>query len=127
MNNLDKVKQFHQAFGLPVEPNTTMLDWKRFNLRYDLIEEELYELSESWADKDMVEILDALVDIQYVLLGTVLEFGLQEVFQEAFDEVHRSNMSKLGAAGEPIYRNDGKVLKGENYTPPNLEKILNKT
>ena len=121
--NIDKVKEFHQKFGQKVSSSQEW-DEKTAKRRYDLIREELDELQEGLLNKDPVEVFDALLDLEYVVLGSVLELGFYNKYQEGFDEVHNSNMSKLGEDGNPIYREDGKVLKGPNYFEPNLEKIL---
>ncbi len=93
-------------------------------MRISILEEEVQELREAVAAGDLVEVLDALCDIQYVLDGTFLEFGMHGVKTEAVAEVHASNMSKLGADGRPVLREDGKVLKGPNFRPPDLARFL---
>jgi len=93
-------------------------------VRVSLLEEEIGELREAVEAGDMVEVLDALCDIQYVLDGAFLEFGLHSVKDAAFAEVQASNMSKLGEDGKPILREDGKILKGPNFRPPNLAQFL---
>ena len=103
-NKLDQVQEFHDTYGLPVENEQTCGSEKTKQLRINLLQEELDELKEALSNDDMVKTLDALIDLQYVLDGAFLSFGLQEVKQEAFDEVHRSNMSKLGEDGNPIRR-----------------------
>lgn len=122
MTNFNKVKQFMETFGQEVktEPNLSTLEIQA--LRVDLIKEELGELIEALADKDIVEVADALTDILYVTYGAGHSFGLD--LDACFDEVQRSNMSKLDADGNPIYREDGKILKGENYFEPDLKKVL---
>lgn len=124
---LEQVQEFHETYGLPVhdEPNLTCAQTKE--LRINLLQEELNELKEALANDDPQETLDALIDLQYVLDGAFLSFGLQAVKDLAFDEVHRSNMSKLGADGKPIRREgDGKVMKGPNYFAPELGKFIKK-
>jgi predicted HAD superfamily Cof-like phosphohydrolase len=122
MTNFEKVKQFMETFGQEVksEPEIPTLDASA--LRYDLIKEELEELFEAIANKDMVEVADALTDILYVTYGAGHTYGID--LDKCFDEVHRSNMSKLGLDGKPIYREDGKVLKGPNYFQPDLNNII---
>lgn len=122
MTNFNKVKQFMETFGQEVktEPNLSTLEIQA--LRVELIKEELDELIEALADKDIVEVADALTDILYVTYGAGHSFGLD--LDACFDEVQRSNMSKLDADGNPIYREDGKILKGENYFEPDLKKVL---
>jgi predicted HAD superfamily Cof-like phosphohydrolase len=92
-------------------------------LRLHLLQEELAELAEAMANGDLVATLDALVDLQYVLSGTVLSLGFASVFEQAFKEVHRSNMSKL-EDGKPLKNDAGRVVKGKNYSPPNLEQFV---
>ena len=118
--NFDMVEDFMNAFGQDVEKTPMMTGVAE--LRYELIREELEEMREAMDKKDLVGIADALTDLLYVVYGAGHSFGLD--LDACFNEVHRSNMSKLGADGRPIYREDGKVLKGENYSPPDLEKTL---
>lgn len=122
---LDDVQEFHETYGLPVLNEANISDPKTNELRINLLAEELEELKEALEQGDLVETLDALIDLQYVLDGAFLSFGLQDVKQAAFDEVHRSNMSKLGADGKPIHReSDGKVLKGPNYFKPDMTQFI---
>jgi predicted HAD superfamily Cof-like phosphohydrolase len=95
-------------------------------LRYNLGKEELDEYIHANEMDDPIEIADALTDQLYILLGTIVAHGMQDIIEECFDEVHRSNMSKLGLDGKPVYREDGKILKGPNYIKPDLGKIVNK-
>lgn len=118
------VKEFHEKFGHPVSKEIGFPDKKTQLLRVELLEEELKELRQAIEDENLVEVADAFGDIQYVLSGAILCFGLQEKFDSVFQEIHNSNMSKLGLDGKPIYREDGKILKGENYFRPNVEGIL---
>jgi predicted HAD superfamily Cof-like phosphohydrolase len=122
---LDSVKQFHTSFGLGVSetPKGTLGDSVNL-LRYNLMKEENEEYFEAVQNNDLVEIADALGDMLYILCGTIIEHGLQYKIEEVFDEIQRSNMSKLGENGKPIYREDGKVMKGPNYFKPNFEEIL---
>ena len=123
MDTLALVKAWHHHFRVPVldEP---ALPRQRAQMRLSILEEEVRELREAAEAGDIVEVLDALCDIQYVLDGTFLEFGLHKHKQAAFNEVHSSNMSKLGEDGQPLLREDGKVLKGPNFSPPDLAGIL---
>ncbi|MGH1398367.1 MAG: hypothetical protein ACRBCT_04045 [Alphaproteobacteria bacterium] len=122
---LDSVRIFHETYGLPVKDAPDISDAKTNALRINLLEEEVEELKEALAAGDMVEVLDALTDIQYVLDGAYLSFGLHGVKQAAFDEVQRSNMSKLGADGKPIVRpEDGKILKGPDYFKPDIAQFI---
>ena len=122
---LDAVKEFHTSFGVGVneQPNAQLGDAVNL-LRYNLMKEENEEYYEAVQDNDIVEIADALGDMLYILCGTIISHGLQYKIEEVFDEIQRSNMSKLGADGKPIYREDGKVMKGPNYFKPNFEEIL---
>jgi predicted HAD superfamily Cof-like phosphohydrolase len=95
-------------------------------LRYELMREENEEYLQAANNGDLVEVADALGDMLYILCGTIIEHGMQHKIEAVFNEIQRSNMSKLGADGKPIYREDGKVLKGPNYFRPNIEAILRK-
>jgi predicted HAD superfamily Cof-like phosphohydrolase len=95
------------------------------NLRFTLMDEENKEYLEAIKNNDMIEVADALGDMLYILCGTIITHGMQDVIDKLFEEIQRSNMSKLGNDGKPIYRKDGKVLKGPNYFKPNIAKILN--
>lgn len=119
------VAEFHEAFGIENfdAPNANLTP-EQVQLRYDLMREENEEYLEAALKKDIVEIADALGDQLYILCGTLLRHGLQNKIVEVFEEIQRSNMSKLGTDGKPIYRNDGKILKGENYFRPNIRKII---
>lgn len=124
-DTLAKVREFHDTYGVAVKDAPDLSDGGINALRVTLLQEELDELREALAAGDTVEVLDALTDLQYILDGTYLSLGFHALKRAAFDEVHRSNMSKLGADGKPIYReSDRKVLKGPNYTPPDLRAIL---
>ena len=126
-NKLSSVTEFHKAFGLVVNKLPTVeVDNSTMNLRFSLMEEENKEYIEAVKNKDMVEVADALGDMLYILCGTIITHGMQYVIDQVFEEIQRSNMSKLGSDGKPIYRNDGKVLKGPNYFKPDISKILNK-
>ncbi len=124
-NKLKAVKNFHNAFGLGVnETPIANLSPKKLKLRYDLMAEENDEYFEAAQNNDLVEVADALGDMLYILCGTILEHGMQYKIEEVFNEIQRSNMSKLGADGKPIYREDGKVMKGPDYFKPNILSIL---
>ena len=124
---LEQVQIFHETYGLPVKDAPDISDEKTNRLRVNLLAEEVEELQEALAAGDMVEVLDALTDIQYVLDGAYLSFGLQDVKMAAFEEVQRSNMSKLGEDGKPIVREeDGKILKGPNYFKPDIAQFIKK-
>ena len=125
-NKLSAVTEFHKAFGLGVNNKpTTDIDKSTMNLRFSLMDEENKEYLEAIKNNDMIEVADALGDMLYILCGTIITHGMQGVIDEVFEEIQRSNMSKLGRDGKPIYREDGKVLKGPNYFKPNIAKILN--
>ena len=124
-STLDQVREFHETYGLPVKPSPDISDAKTNALRINLLAEELEELREALAAGDIVEVLDALTDLQYVLDGAYLSFGLHSVKEAAFAEVQRSNMSKLGEDGKPIRReSDGKILKGPNFFEPDLSQFV---
>ena len=123
--NIEMVQRFHETFGIGVGNDYRVkLDDEIIRLRHKLMEEENNEYLEAALDGDFVEVADALGDELYVLLGTIIEHGMQDVIQDVFEEINRSNMSKLGSNGKPIYREDGKALKGKNYNPPNIMNIL---
>jgi len=121
----DAVHEFHTAFklGIKNEP-TANIGESRNLLRFNLMKEENEEYFEAANNNDLVEVADALGDMLYILAGTIIEHGMQDKIVEVFDEIQRSNMSKLGEDGNPIYREDGKVLKGPNYFKPNIKNIL---
>lgn len=122
---LNAVKLFHETYGLGVSTDMKAdLGKLKNELRFNLMKEENEEYLEAVENNDIVEIADALGDMLYILCGTILEHGLQHKIEEVFDEIQRSNMSKLGEDGKPIYREDGKVMKGPNYFKPNFEAIL---
>lgn len=123
-STVDMVREFHDAFDVHTPEHPFIVDDALNELRCDLIEEELGELREALRERDVVGVLDALTDLQYVLDGAYLALGYSELKQRAFKVVHASNMSKLGPDGKPIVREDGKILKGPDYFPPNLSSIL---
>jgi predicted HAD superfamily Cof-like phosphohydrolase len=122
MTNFQSVKKFMQTFGQEVKNKTQLPNDNIVDLRYELIKEELEELNQAIKDKDLKEIADALTDILYVTYGAGHAFGID--LDECFEEVQKSNMSKLGIDGKPIYNESGKVMKGPSYFKPNLEKFL---
>lgn len=149
---LEKVKEFHKTFDMPVLNDPTIPDSERCDLRISLLEEEINELKQAILDKDIIEVFDAFNDILYILGGSILEFGMQDKFKQGFDEVHRSNMSKACKTVEEalltidkykksdnfdsdyieknnsfiVKRKDGKLLKSINYSPADLKKIIEK-
>lgn len=122
---LEAVELFHNTYGLGVSENPKAdLGENKNLLRYNLMKEENEEYLEAVKNNDIIEVADALGDMLYILCGTILEHGLQHKIEEIFDEIQRSNMSKLGEDGKPIYREDGKVMKGPNYFKPDFSKII---
>ena len=152
IDSLNQVAEFHKTFNAPILPTRTIPSADRAELRVKLLQEELDELKEAIANNDLVEVADALCDLQYVLSGAVLEFGLGDKFVELFNEVQRSNMSKACATqeeadatikhykekGQDAYSEvsgdkinvhrveDNKVLKSVKYSPADLKTILDK-
>ena len=122
MSNFNKVKTFMKTYGQDVNEKASFPKDTIVQLRVDLIEEELNELKEAIKNNDLVEVADALTDILYVTYGAGHSFGVD--LDKCFDEVQRSNMSKLGEDGNPIYNESGKVMKGPNYSAPDLKKII---
>ena len=122
MTNFQKVKTFMQTFGQDVKSSPAFSTDKINNLRYNLIKEELDELKQALANKDLLEVADALTDILYVTYGAGHAFGID--LDKCFDEVQNSNMSKLGSDGKPIYNEAGKVMKGPDYFKPDLSKFI---
>lgn len=124
-NKIEAVKQFHEAFniGFRTSPKADLGSHKN-TLRFNLMKEENEEYLQAAEAGDIVEVADALGDMLYILCGTIIEHGMQDKIEAIFDEIQRSNMSKLGSDGNPICRGDGKVLKGPNYFKPNIESIL---
>ena len=119
------VHAFHTAFKINIQDKPTInISDDRKELRFELMKEENEEYLEAAKNKDLVEVADALGDMLYILCGTIIEHGMQDKIEEVFNEIQRSNMSKLGEDGKPIYREDGKVLKGPNYFKPDFSKIL---
>jgi predicted HAD superfamily Cof-like phosphohydrolase len=151
-NSLNQVAEFHTTFKHPIIPTPAIPSKERCDLRISLLAEELKELQQAVDDNNLIEVADALCDLQYVLAGAILEFGLGEKFKELFDEVHRSNMSKACKSVEEanltieyykdtantasyykeidglflVYReSDNKTLKSVNYSPADLGGVLN--
>lgn len=124
-NKIAAVHEFHSAFKLGIKDTPTAnIGSDRNMLRFNLMKEENEEYLEAAENNDLVEVADALGDMLYILCGTIIEHGMQDKIEEVFNEIQRSNMSKLGEDGKPIYREDGKVLKGPNYFKPNIASIL---
>ena len=122
MTNFNSVKKFMETFGQEVKTKPEFPTDKIVRLRYDLIKEELEEFKEALKDKNLTEVADSLTDILYVTYGAGIAFGID--LDKCFDEVQRSNMSKLDKDGKPIYNDKGKVMKGPNYFKPDLSKFI---
>ena len=122
MTNFEKVGLFMKTFGQEVKTKPSLSSEKINNLRINLIDEELKELRDAIKNQDLKETIDALTDILYVTYGAGHAFGVN--LDNCFEEVQKSNMSKLGGDGKPIYNEAGKVMKGPNYFKPNLKKFL---
>ena len=123
MTNFNSVKKFMETFGQEVKTKPEFPSEKVVKLRYDLIKEELEEFEQALKDKNLTEVADSLTDILYVTYGAGVAFGID--LDKCFNEVQKSNMSKLGADGKPIYNKDGKVMKGPKYFKPDLSKFVN--
>ncbi len=122
MSNFEDVKKFMKTFGQVVITKPQFPDEKTMTLRYELIKEELNELEEAMKTKNLVEVADALTDILYVTYGAGCAYGID--LDNCFKEVQRANMSKLGKDGKPIYNEKGKVMKGPDYSEPNLKQFI---
>lgn len=118
----EKVREFHEVYGHPIADKPQFVKGERLGLRLALIEEEWAEILEAIENGDLANFAKELADLIYVVNGFALEAGID--LDRVFAEVHRSNMSKLGADGKPIYREDGKVLKGPNYSEADVESVL---
>lgn len=127
VSKIDSVREFHDVFriGNRQEP-TGEIPEAEYTLRYNLLKEELDEYLDACRRGDIVEIADALGDQLYILFGTILRHGLQHKIEEVFDEIHRSNMSKLDENGNPIFREDGKIMKSQLYFRPDIRTVLDK-
>tara|TARA_Y200000002_G_scaffold346079_1_gene320421 strand:- start:3718 stop:4104 length:387 start_codon:yes stop_codon:yes gene_type:complete len=124
-NKIEAVKAFHTAFNIGYSSNPKAdLGTAKNKLRFDLMKEENEEYFEAAQSNDLVEVADALGDMLYILCGTIIEHGMQDKIEAVFNEIQKSNMSKLGSDGQPIYRQDGKVLKGPHYFKPNIKSIV---
>ena len=124
-DKIQAVKEFHKAFKLDyLEQPKASMGLEKNKLRFNLMREENEEYLEAANNNDIIEVADALGDMLYILCGTIIEHGMQHKIDEIFNEIQSSNMSKLGADGNPIYREDGKVLKGPNYFKPDIEGAL---
>ncbi len=124
--HIKRVEEFHNSFSIKNNYTPQLLSKEEYELRYNLIKEENEEYLHACKNNNILEIADALGDILYIALGTLLRHGLQDKIDEIFEEIHRSNMSKLDENSKPIYREDGKVLKSKNYFKPDIKRILEK-
>jgi predicted HAD superfamily Cof-like phosphohydrolase len=123
---IKSVEEFHTTFRIGNADQIKLIDEKDYTLRYNLIKEENEEYLDACQKGDIVEIADALGDQLYILFGTILKHGLEHKIEEVYDEIHRSNMSKLDEQGNPIFREDGKILKSNLYFRPDIKTILDK-
>lgn len=121
---LDAVEEFHRSFEVPVRAQPVLVSEAEWQLRHEIMREENNEYAEACQKGDLVAVADALGDQLYVLCGTILAHGMQDVIVDVLQEIHRSNMSKLDENGRPIHREDGKVMKSHLYTPPDLRKFI---
>lgn len=127
MASINSVFEFHEAFKIKNrETPEGEVEENSYTLRYNLMKEENEEYLDACKNGDLVEIADALGDMLYILCGTILTHGMQHKIEEVFEEIHRSNMSKLDENGKPIYREDGKVMKSNKYFKPDIKAILEK-
>ena len=123
---LDSVKQFHDTYKIGYSNHPIAdLGPEKNKLRFKLMSEENEEYLDAANNNDIIEVADALGDMLYILCGTIIEHGMQDIIEPVFDEIQKSNMSKLGEDGNPIYREDGKVMKGPNYFKPDFKKFFN--
>src|SRR5215813_8196829 len=125
-DKIGKVREFHDTFRVPANENPANVRNELAELRHRLMQEENDEYLDACKKGDINLIADALGDQMYILFGTIISHGLQHKIEEVFDEIHRSNMSKLDDNRKPIYREDGKVLKSNNYFLPDIKSILEK-
>lgn len=124
-DQLKAVEEFHKIFKQELASTPTLLSDEESYLRRKLMMEEVDEYYTAASENDLVGIADALGDQLYILCGTILKHGMQHVIEDVFAEIHKSNMSKLGPDGEPMIREDGKIIKGPGYLPPHISAILN--
>ena len=121
---IQAVEKFHTSFKSPIAEKPTLISQDRYLLRYKLMREENEEYLEACENGDMTEAADAMGDMLYILAGTMVEHGMKDVIDDIFAEIQSSNMSKLDSNGQPIFREDGKILKGPNYFKPDIKKYL---
>jgi len=123
---IKSVEEFHNTFKIGNASEIKLIEERDYILRYNLIKEENEEYLDACKKGDIIEIADALGDQLYILFGTILKHGLEHKIEEVYDEIHRSNMSKLDEKGLPIYREDGKILKSNLYFKPDIKSVLKK-
>ena len=125
IEKVHKVKEFHEIFkiGNREAPEANVSE-REYLLRYNLLKEENEEYLEACKTGNLVEVADALGDQLYIIFGTILRHGLHHKIEEVFDEIHRSNMSKLDENGQPIFREDGKIMKSIKYFKPDIKAVL---
>jgi len=121
---LEQVKEFHEKFLQDMNSTPELLSIEESRLRYALMKEENQEYLEAAKDEDIIEILDACADQLYILCGTILKHGLQDMIVPAFNLVHANNMAKLGPDGKPIFREDGKIIKPEGFEKVELKTLF---
>ncbi len=125
IEKINKVKEFHEVFRIGnLEAPEVNVGEREYLLRYNLLKEENEEYLEACKNGNLIEVADALGDQLYIIFGTILRHGLQHKIEEVFDEIQRSNMSKLDENGQPVFREDGKILKSVNYFKPDIGKVL---
>lgn len=124
-DKIDSVREFHEVFQIgSLDAPEGHVPEREYTLRYNLMKEENEEYLEACKRGDLVEIADALGDKMYILFGSILKHGLQHKIGDIFDEIHRSNMSKLDENGKPVFREDGKIMKSERYFKPDIKGVL---
>ena len=123
---IKSVEEFHNTFKIGNASEIKLIEERDYTLRYSLIKEENEEYLDACKKGDIIEVADALGDQLYILFGTILKHGLEHKIEEVYDEIHRSNMSKLDEKGQPIYREDGKILKSNLYFKPDIKGVLKK-
>lgn len=121
---LNQLEEFQTVYNSTINQTPNLISEADYELRYKLGKEELEEYYDACKNGDLVEIADALTDQLYIIFGSIVSHGMQHIITDVFNEVHRSNMSKLGEDGKPVYREDGKIMKGPNYFKPNVSKYL---
>jgi predicted HAD superfamily Cof-like phosphohydrolase len=121
---VEQVKEFYKKFRVPFPDSLKFITVERAAMRNNILSEEVNELLNATLNNNLVEVADAITDCMYILIGTAIEYGIADKLPQLFDEVHKSNMSKLDENGNPIYREDGKVMKSNNYKSPNISDII---